>query len=195
MIYLIDNYDSFTFNLWDYCQQFYSDIRLLRNDTLTIKDLEVNDPEGFIFSPGPGRPEEHPLMFEILERWHGQKPILGICLGFQAIASFYGATVEKAQVPVHGKLSVIEHYGHDAFATLPDSFSVTRYHSLVITDTGQMKNVSIIAKTLNEELPMALAHYQYPIWGFQYHPEAILTEHGLTVIYNWLSNNFLNVKY
>lgn len=194
MIYLIDNYDSFTYNLLDYCRQFYSDIKLVRNDACTIEELEASAPNGFIFSPGPGRPEEHRLMFKILERWRGQKPVLGICLGFQAIAAFYGASVVKAHMPVHGKLSKIEHYGHEAFRRIPASFSVTRYHSLVITNTERMKNVTITANTVNDRVPMALAHRRYPLWGFQYHPEAILTEHGLTMVYNWLSNNFKEVK-
>lgn len=190
MIYLIDNYDSFAYNLLDYCKQFYSECELIRSDALCLEELAAKKPEGFIFSPGPGRPEEHPLMFKILQKWYSEKPILGICLGFQAIACFAGASVSRSNLPVHGKCSIIEHNNHPAFNGIPTSLAVTRYHSLTIANTEQMENLAITAYTQADQIPMALAHKHYPVWGFQYHPEAILTEHGLRMIYNWLSAHF-----
>ena len=190
MVYLIDNYDSFTYNLLDYCLQFHCDCTLIRNDERSIEELAATDPDGFIFSPGPGEPKEHPLMFEILEKWYQKKPILGVCLGFQAIAGFFGASIQRSPSPVHGKVSTITHRGHAAFQGIPASFSVTRYHSLMVGNTEAMKDVSITAYTNLDRIPMALAHRQYPIWGFQYHPEAILTEHGIRMVYNWLIAHF-----
>ncbi len=191
MILLIDNYDSFTYNLLNYCRQFYPDCELIRNDECSLADIEAINPDGFVFSPGPGRPEEHPLMRQVIDRWHTVKPMLGICLGFQAIASYFGAAVINAPAPVHGKVSSISHSGHSAFDGIPTPFSVTRYHSLCISRTEKLKDVAITARTVQEGLPMALAHHNFPAWGFQYHPEAILTEHGLAMIENWLKHYFM----
>lgn len=190
MILLIDNYDSFTYNLLNYCQQFYAGCELIRNDECSLEEIGKMNPEGFIFSPGPGHPEEHPLMNAIIARWCTTKPMLGVCLGFQAMAAYFGAEITHAPKPVHGKISSVYHDESAAFAGIPSPFNVTRYHSLCISKTEQLRHVAITAYSAQEKLPMALAHHHFPLWGFQYHPEAILTEHGLTLISNWLHRHF-----
>lgn len=190
MILLVDNYDSFTYNLLNYCRQFYSDCDLIRNDECDLNEISSINPDAFIFSPGPGRPDEHPLMYEIVKNFKATKPILGICLGFQAIGAYFGAEVIKNPTPVHGKVSAITHSGHATFKGIPSPFNVTRYHSLSLGKTDQMENVSITAFTRDEKIPMALAHHHLPLVGFQFHPEAILTDYGLTLIQNWLNRHF-----
>ena len=185
MYLLIDNYDSFTYNLLNYCKQINSNCQLIRNDEKSLEEITQMDPEGFIFSPGPGKPESHPLMNKIIDRWYNQKPILGICLGFQAIAEYFGAKTVKAPEPVHGKVSTIAHNGHFSFTGLPQTFQVTRYHSLISSDLENVNSLIITAKTKDTKLPMALAHNEYPLWGFQFHPEAVLTTHGLALLQNW----------
>lgn len=194
MILLIDNYDSFSHNLLNYCRQIQPDCMLIRNDEKTINEIEELNPVGFIFSPGPGRPEDHPLMFEILEKWGKAKPVLGICLGFQAINEFFGAYTEKASYPIHGKTSTIEHNGHKTFEGIPYQFEVTRYHSLISSNVNNIDDMEITAYTVSENTPMATAHKKLPIWGLQFHPEAILTDYGLLTLENWFKSfTFLKV--
>lgn len=194
MILLIDNYDSFTYNLLNYIRQFQPETYLVRNDEVTIEKIQEWQPAAFVFSPGPQQPSDHPLMYEILENFHQTTPILGICLGFQAIATFSGARIRRGPEPVHGKTSKIRHFGHPAFDGIPETFQVTRYHSLVIEVGGNADSLTITAKGETDGLPMALAHELWPLWGFQFHPEAILTEHGLRLIDNWLTHHHLHPK-
>ncbi len=188
MFLLIDNHDSFSHNLLDYCQQIHPDCMLVRDDERDLKDIERMDPEGFIFSPGPGRPKDHPLMLNIIENWYSKKPLLGICLGFQAIAEYFGAQTIKANYPVHGKTSTVHHNGALSFSNVPRQFKVTRYHSLIVKGLADNPELETTAYTVNDGIPMAFTHRDLPILGFQYHPEAILTEYGLTILTNWFEN-------
>jgi anthranilate synthase/aminodeoxychorismate synthase-like glutamine amidotransferase len=184
MVLIIDNYDSFTWNLYDYASQCGIECKTFRNDEISLTEIEQINPEGFIFSPGPRKPSDHPLLFRILEKYAAQKPILGICLGYQAIGEFYGAKLVKASKPMHGKVSIIEHNGHEMFSDIPSPLKVARYHSLALKGLGKIP-LMVTAKTLEGE-PMSFAHQEKPIWGIQFHPEAILTECGLQMLANWV---------
>jgi anthranilate synthase/aminodeoxychorismate synthase-like glutamine amidotransferase len=184
-ILLIDNFDSFTWNIYHYLLMCGAECRLMRNDEDVSGAIDAAPPDGIVFSPGPMRPEQHPLMFEILQRFYDSKPILGICLGHQAIGEFFGAALVKAPEPVHGKVSEIMHAPHDMYRDIPDYFSVARYHSLILSGL-EKTDLSITASTQNG-LPMSIAHNSYPLWGVQYHPEAIQTEYGLQLLKNWAS--------
>jgi len=183
MVLLIDNYDSFTYNLYDYALQAGIDCRVYRENEITLPDIINMVPGGFIFSPGPERPENHPLMFEILKYYYNSKPILGICLGYQAIGEYFGAKLVKAGKPVHGKVSEIHHTGHEMFTGIPQRFNVARYHSLVLENMAGLE-IKPTSGTDDGEI-MSLAHYSLPLWGVQFHPEAILTEYGMKIIENW----------
>jgi anthranilate synthase/aminodeoxychorismate synthase-like glutamine amidotransferase len=182
-VLLIDNFDSFTWNIYHYALQSGIECLLKREDELTMEDVVRMNPGGFIFSPGPGRPAEHPLMFSILEKYSGEKPILGICLGHQAIGEFYGAGLVKSDVPCHGKVCRVTHTGHTMFSGIPEKFTVGRYHSLLLENIpGDV--LAVTAETENG-LPMAIAHSTLPVWGVQFHPESILSEGGLKLFKNW----------
>jgi anthranilate synthase component 2 len=181
---LLDNYDSFTYNLYDYLQQLGVACTVVRNDAL---DPNLLDPDAFdalVFSPGPGRPADAGCMMALIERFHACKPMLGICLGHQALGEFFGAALQKARAPMHGKTSEVQHNGHPLFQGIPDRFTVMRYHSLALQlpPGGPLQG---IAYTAEGEL-MALAHPTLPLYGVQYHPESILTEFGLPLLKNWL---------
>lgn len=183
MILLIDNYDSFTYNIYDYLQQCHAECVLYRNNEISLADIEALNPEAFVFSPGPGRPADHALMFQVLEKYHQEKPILGVCLGQQAIGEFFGAELVKAPVPVHGKLSMLEHNGHAMFSGIDKNFQVGRYHSLVLEKCNE--DVLEITSKTKEGLNMSLAHKTLPIWAVQFHPESVLTPQGIQIIRNW----------
>jgi anthranilate synthase/aminodeoxychorismate synthase-like glutamine amidotransferase len=184
-VLLIDNFDSFTYNVYHYIQMCGVECHFMRNDEQVMDELEKNDYSGIVFSPGPMKPENHPIMFEVLAKYHTEKPILGICLGHQAIGQFFGANVIKAPKPVHGKISKIHHAGHDMFSDIPENLYVARYHSLVVS--GFEKTDLCITSTTDDGLPMSFAHKELPLWGVQFHPEAIQTEHGLKIFKNWTS--------
>jgi anthranilate synthase/aminodeoxychorismate synthase-like glutamine amidotransferase len=183
MILLYDNYDSFTYNLYDYLQQNGADCMVIRNDERSVEDIEQLNISGIVLSPGPCRPADSGNMMQVIEKFHHKVPLLGICLGHQAIGEFFGAKLVKADQPMHGKTSLISHTGHAMFADIPEQFEVMRYHSLVL------KNIpvplQITAQSSDQEV-MALAHRELPVWGMQFHPESILTEFGLILINNWL---------
>ena len=181
MILLLDNFDSFTYNLLDYIQQLGLQCEVLRND-VSIESIEKKDYKAIIFSPGPGKPSNSGIMPELIKKYHDKIPLLGICLGHQAIGEFFGATLEKASLPMHGKISIIETCMDDLFKNLPSSFNVVRYHSLLLTNLPP--ELLIIAKTLNRQI-MAIKHKKYPCYGIQFHPEAYLTEFGLDILRNW----------
>jgi anthranilate synthase/aminodeoxychorismate synthase-like glutamine amidotransferase len=184
-VLLIDNFDSFTYNVYHYILMCGVECHFMRNDEPVIDELEKNDYSGIVFSPGPMKPDNHPLMFEILEKYHTSKPIMGICLGHQAIGQFFGANIIKAPKPVHGKISRIHHTGHNMFNDIPENINVARYHSLVVG--GLEKTVLNITSTTEDGLPMSFAHKGLPLWGVQFHPEAIQTEYGLKMLKNWTS--------
>lgn len=183
----MDNYDSFTYNLYDYLLQAGAKCQVLRNDTLPIEAFESLDFEAIVLSPGPKRPTDAGLMMSLIEHWHQRVPMLGICLGHQAIGEFFGAKLVKAHLPMHGKTSEVSlRAEHLLFANLPRRFSVMRYHSLLLESLHNTP-LEVLAATDSGEI-MALAHHTLPLTGVQFHPESVLTEHGLRLIRNWVTS-------
>ena len=188
MILVIDNYDSFTYNLVDYFNQLDLEVEVIRNDE-SVDDLLSEKYKGVVLSPGPGIPQNAGNLMKALDYYHEKIPVLGICLGHQAIAKFFNGSIEKAQIPMHGKLSLICHENDAIFKNIPESFNVVRYHSLVCNNLP--KNLDVIAQTgIGEN--MALKHKELPIYGLQFHPEAVLTEYGLEILGNWKNINSLS---
>ena len=184
MLLIIDNYDSFTYNLLDYFAQLGEECAVWRNDACTLADIEQLQAEILVISPGPKTPLDAGITMSAIARFHQKLPMLGICLGHQAIGEFFGAKLVRAERPMHGFTSIMEHHRHPIFTDLPKQFGVMRYHSLLLQ---KVKNpLSIIAKTRRNEI-MAIAHNQLPIAGFQFHPESILTENGLEILKNSLA--------
>ncbi len=188
MVYLIDNYDSFSYNLYQYVGELAAEIKVVRNDELSCKQLEALRPSHIILSPGPGRPADAGICEEAVKYFEGKLPILGVCLGHQGICEAYGATVTYAPKLMHGKQSEVslEHSGKgDLFAHLPKTIKVARYHSLIAEWEGFPEELSVIAKTAENEI-MAVRHKKYPTYGVQFHPESILTPEGKTILKNFL---------
>jgi anthranilate synthase/aminodeoxychorismate synthase-like glutamine amidotransferase len=183
MILLIDNYDSFTYNIYDYLLQCHAEVVLYRNNEIELAEIEKLNPQSIVLSPGPGKPKDHNLLFRVLERYYAEKPILGVCLGQQAIGEFFGAELVKAPLPVHGKQSMVQHNNHRTFSGVPKNFQVGRYHSLVLKNCDE-KVLEITSKT-EDGLNMSLAHNTLPIWAVQFHPESILTPQGIKIFENW----------
>lgn len=191
-ILLIDNYDSFTYNLYDYFLQLGVSCLVLRNDESTLADIRNLNFDALVFSPGPQKPKDAGLLMDVLNEYHDRLPILGICLGHQAIGEYFGATLTKAALPVHGKANTITHQNHPLFHDLPSQFKVMRYHSLILEHIAASP-LQEIAQTEAGEI-MAIAHPLLPICGVQFHPESILTEHGLAMLENWLAHYLKNYK-
>lgn len=181
---LIDNYDSFTYNLYDYFLQLKAECRVIRNDELSLEEIKQLEFDGFVLSPGPKKPEDAGILLSLLQAFYLEKPILGICLGHQAIGEFFGAQVGKAPVPVHGKTAQVFHRRHPIFQAIPSPMPVMRYHSLIVQN---LANTSLETIGWTDQLVMALAHTQLPIVGVQFHPESILTPHGKQLLENWLN--------
>ena len=190
MILMIDNYDSFTFNLVQYLQELGADVRVERNDALTVEEIERLAPEKIVISPGPRTPNEAGVSPELIERLGPRIPILGVCLGHQSIGQVYGGKVVRAGRIMHGKTSQIRHESKGVFAGLPDAYEATRYHSLVVERDSLPDALVITAWTENEdgsfEEIMGLRHREYPVEGVQFHPESILTQHGHALLKNFL---------
>lgn len=185
-ILLIDNYDSFTYNLCDYLLQTGASVRVVRNDAPSLRLLHAALPDALVFSPGPKRPTDAGLMPYLIKKYYDRLPMLGICLGHQALGEFFGARLIHAALPVHGKTAEIRHEGnHPLFQGIPTNFRVMRYHSLLLESLDGTPLIPL-AHTASGEI-MALAHGHLPIAGVQYHPESILTEYGLAFLKNWLS--------
>lgn len=182
MVLLVDNYDSFTFNLRDYLLQLELDCRVIRNEECSLPDIEQMNPDAIVFSPGPKIPSSAGLMMQMVERFHTQIPLLGVCLGHQAIGEFFGAKLMKAEKPMHGKTSEAIFEEHPLFNHLPNPFTVMRYHSLILNQVSSP--LKIIAKTNTGEI-MAIVHNTLPVCGVQFHPESILTPNGLQLLTNW----------
>jgi len=184
MIVLIDNYDSFTFNLVHYLGGLGAEVVVHRNDKITAKDVVALGPEAIVLSPGPCTPNEAGICLDLIERAGTTIPILGVCLGHQAIGQAFGGKVVRAPVPVHGKVSEMKHGGAGIFRGINGSFKATRYHSLVVDRASMPRDLTITAET--DDLVMGLAHATLPVHGVQFHPESIASEHGPLMLKNFL---------
>lgn len=185
MILLIDNYDSFTYNLYQYLGEVEKDLIVKRNDEITIAEIEVMNPKAIIISPGPGRPEEAGMSMDIIRSFYKKLPILGICLGHQAIGATFGANVVGAKVIMHGKTSVIEHDGTGIFVNQESQFPVMRYHSLVVERKSMPPELLVTANAMDDGEVMALKHEDYPLYGLQFHPESIGTKIGKELLHEF----------
>ena len=187
---MIDNYDSFTFNLVQYLQVLGAEVQVVRNDAMTVEEIERLAPQRIVISPGPCTPNEAGVSLQVIERLGPTTPILGVCLGHQSIGQAYGGKVVRAGRIMHGKTSPIRHQGRGVFAGLPDGYEATRYHSLVVERGSLPQALEITAWTENEdgsfEEIMGLRHREHPVEGVQFHPESILTEHGHALLRNFL---------
>jgi len=185
MILIIDNYDSFTYNLVQYIGTLNSDLEVHRNDKITLDEIRKMNPERIVISPGPGKPEDAGLSIDVVKKFGESIPIFGICLGHQAITVAFGGKVDRANEIVHGKTSKITHSGSEIFNGIPKTFEATRYHSLVAMESSFPSKLKVTAKTDNG-LIMALEHKEYLVYGVQFHPESIVTEHGMDMVKNFL---------
>lgn len=185
MIILIDNYDSFTFNLYQYMGQF-DEVKVIRNDEITIEELKGMSPRGIVLSPGPGRPEEAGISIDVAKEFGEDIPVLGICLGHQAIAAAYGGNIIRAEKIYHGKSSSIIVKGNDIFEGVSRKIEVMRYHSLIVDRSTIPSELEIIGETLDEHLVMAIKHKKKKIYGLQFHPESVFTPKGMRIIKNFV---------
>jgi len=186
MIFVLDNYDSFTYNLVQYLGELGVEISVKRNDEVTTGEIAALRPAAIVISPGPGRPEDAGVTMAVIRDLGADTPILGVCLGHQAIGAVYGGSVVRATVPMHGKTSTIEHDGRGVFAGLTEPFVASRYHSLVVADQGLPAVLEVTARTKEDGTIMGLRHRTLPVHGVQFHPESILTAHGHRLIDNFL---------
>ena len=187
MILMIDNYDSFTYNLVQYLGQLGKDLRVVRNDKIRIPEIKkLKKLEAIVISPGPGTPEEAGISVGVIDAFKGQVPILGVCLGHQAIGYCFGARIIRAKNLMHGKTSLIYHTKAAIFKGLPDPFEATRYHSLLVDPKNFPKELEILAWTRQKEI-MGLRHKKFPIYGVQFHPESIMTKVGKELLQNFLN--------
>ena len=186
MILLIDNYDSFTYNLYQYMGIFDDDIRVIRNDEMSLEEIQKLKPEKIVLSPGPKSPKEAGICMEVVKHYYDKLPILGICLGHQCIGEALGGTVSYAKKLFHGKQSVIIHDGTSIFEGIDSPVKVARYHSLAVQKENLPECFRILAETEDGEI-MAMRHTKYPVVGLQFHPESIYTEHGKRMIENFIN--------
>jgi anthranilate synthase component 2 len=185
MLLMIDNYDSFTFNLVQYFSELGQEVRTLRNDEIDVAGMAALDPARIVFSPGPCTPAEAGVCIEAIRHFAGRVPMLGVCLGHQSIGAALGGKIVRAGVPMHGKTSRIEHDGQGVFMALPQNFTVVRYHSLVI-ERASLPADLLVTATSNDGEIMGVRHRGLPIEGVQFHPESILSEHGHAMLRNFL---------
>jgi anthranilate synthase component 2 len=185
MILLIDNYDSFTFNLFHYLSGLGADVAVHRNDKISVKDVMAAEPDAIVLSPGPCTPNEAGICLDVIKQASSTIPILGVCLGHQAIGQVFGGDVIRAPIPVHGKLSDVKHKGESVFRGINGPFKATRYHSLVVDRKTFPAELSVTAET-DDGLVMGLAHTRLPVHGVQFHPESIASEHGHLILRNFL---------
>lgn len=185
MILMIDNYDSFTYNLVQYLGELGQDIKVFRNDKITIKEIRKLKPKKIVISPGPGRPEDAGISCSVIKEFAGKIPMLGVCLGHQCIGYVYGGKIINAKKLMHGKTSFIYHNKKEIFKGITNPFEATRYHSLLVERKSLPKCLEISAYTKNNEI-MGLKHKLFPLWGVQFHPESILTRVGKEILANFL---------
>jgi anthranilate synthase/aminodeoxychorismate synthase-like glutamine amidotransferase len=186
MLLVIDNYDSFTYNLVQYFGELGADPQVKRNDAITPEEVEKLKPKRIVISPGPGRPEDAGISMELIRRLGSRVPLLGVCLGHQCIGEVYGGKVVRAGRLMHGKTSPIQHDGKGVFAKLPNPFEATRYHSLIVEKESVPGCLQVSAETAEGEI-MGLRHKEYPVHGVQFHPESILSKEGKDLLANFLS--------
>jgi len=188
MVLVIDNYDSFTYNLVQYLGELGAEVRVLRNDAVHPSDVAAVRADRIVISPGPGRPEDAGVTMEVIRRLGPQTPILGVCLGHQAIGAVFGGSVVRAAAPMHGKTSTIDHDGHGVFNGIAGPFLASRYHSLVVAEQGLPDELIVSARTREDGSIMGLRHRTFPVHGVQFHPESILTEEGRQILRNFLED-------
>lgn len=186
MIVIIDNYDSFTFNLYQYIGEIYDNIKVIRNDEIDIETLKSLQPQGIILSPGPGIPEDAGICIDVIRNLGSSIPILGICLGHQAIGSAYGGKVVRAQNIKHGKTSHIAVKENKLFRGIEKLIRVMRYHSLIVDKNTLPEEIRITAESIDDQVIMGIKHKDYEVYGLQFHPESILTEQGKVIIKNFV---------
>jgi anthranilate synthase component 2 len=184
-VLLIDNYDSFTYNLYQYLCELGADVRVVRNDAITVPEAVASKPDFVVISPGPGTPRDAGISVELIRALGASTPVLGVCLGHQAIAEAYGGVVTRAPELMHGKASRVMHDGSGVFEGLPSPFSAIRYHSLCAAPEAVPDVLEVTARS-DSGVIMAVRHRQYPVHGVQFHPESILTEHGKALLANFL---------
>jgi anthranilate synthase component 2 len=190
MVLVIDNYDSFTYNLVQYLGELGADVRVVRNDVVTLEDVVAAKPERIVISPGPGRPEQAGVTMSVIRHMGQSTPIFGVCLGHQAIGAVFGGSVVRARVAMHGKTSTIEHDGCGLFTGLSGPFVASRYHSLVVADGSVPADLIVSARTQEDATIMGLRHRSWPVHGVQFHPESILTGEGRRILRNFLEDRF-----
>jgi len=188
MLLLIDNYDSFTYNLFQYLSELGAEVKVVRNNKVTTDDIEAMAPEQIIISPGPSTPQQAGISNDVIKRFGDRLPILGVCLGHQCIGYSYGGVVGRAGKIMHGKSSPVHHEGKGVFSGLPNPFSAIRYHSLAIKRQGFPDCLEVTAWTEDGEI-MGVRHRSHPVEGVQFHPESFMTEHGKDILRNFLNRN------
>ncbi|MCP2240807.1 anthranilate synthase component II [Thermoanaerobacterium thermosaccharolyticum] len=192
MLLLIDNYDSFTYNLYQFIGEIYPDIKVLRNDQMKVSDIISMKPDGIVLSPGPGRPENAGICIDVIKNFGIKIPILGICLGHQAIGYAYGAKIIKSNIIKHGKTSIVTHNRQGLFNGIKNPIKAMRYHSLII-DKDSLTDVLEITAEAEDGTIMGIKHKKFPVYGLQFHPESILTEEGKSILKNYVEG-ICNVK-
>ena len=186
-VLVIDNFDSFTYNLVQYFGELGATPVVFRNNAITIGEIEALAPDALVISPGPGRPENAGVSPDVIRAFAGRLPLLGVCLGHQAIGHVFGASVVRAPRPLHGKVSAIEHDGRGLFQGLHGTFTAGRYHSLAVSEDGFPASLEVAARSLDDGVVMAVRHREWPIHGVQFHPESVLTAEGRHMLRNFLS--------
>ena len=188
MILVIDNYDSFTYNLVQYLGELGAELEVRRNDAITIEEVEALAPRAIVISPGPGTPRDAGVTVALIRRWGATIPILGVCLGHQAIGEAYGGQVVRAARVMHGKTSRVRHDGSALFGGLPNPLDVMRYHSLIVESASLPAELEVIASALDDPSEIhAMRHRVHPVWGVQFHPESVMTQGGKTLLGNFLA--------
>lgn len=185
MILLIDNYDSFTWNLWHFLSDLGAEVKTIRNDEYSVDDVMAMKPDGIVLSPGPATPDKAGICMDVIHQASGHIPILGVCLGHQAIGAAFGGQINRIDPPVHGKLSYVTHHGQSIFSGCDTRFAVSRYHSLIVDADSLPDCLDIIAST-DAGIIMGLQHKTHPTFGVQFHPESIASENGYRILANFL---------